>query len=496
MASLRKRGKVWYFRFSDADGVKHERKGCTDRRMTEEMARAAESEAAKVRAGLSDPRAEAYRRHEARSLAEHLDDFESCLLAKGDTPKHAALFSERARRVAKLAKGARLSDLAPSRIQAALSALREQGRSLATCNHHRAAIRAFSRWAWKDGRLREDVLVGVTGFNAREDRRHDRRTLGMEDLQRLIRVAHEGPKYRRMTGPARALCYRLAIATGLRYGEIQSTTPESFDLGDQSSVTVAAGYTKNGQPTSLPLSRDLADDLAPYLATIAHEAPAFPLPLGRGADMLKVDLEAAGIPYQDEAGCVFDFHSLRCQLATLADQAGVSPRVVQRLMRHSTLELTGRYTRPRAIDLENAARSLPTLRPLESAKEPAILAATGTDDQTIGKVFAHYLPTGGDATGRIESDAVVSTQESGAGTDRHKSRPEADLVASSRVVSDAVGSDRAGTRTQDQRIKSPLLYQLSYPVQCGEARRGKTVMPKSEWFDSFDSNLTDSFLPR
>jgi len=77
--------------------------------------------------------------------------------------------------------------------------------------------------------------------------------------------------------------------------------------------------------------------------------------------MLHAHLARAGIPYRDAAGLVYDFHSLRCQLATNADAAGVSPRVVQRLMRHSTLELTGRYTRPRAVDVEQAALSLPPL---------------------------------------------------------------------------------------------------------------------------------------
>ena len=71
--------------------------------------------------------------------------------------------------------------------------------------------------------------------------------------------------------------------------------------------------------------------------------------------MLRADLKAAGIPYRDASGLFFDFHSLRCETATLADAAGVSPRVVQKMMRHSTLELTGRYTRPRAVDIEAAA---------------------------------------------------------------------------------------------------------------------------------------------
>src|SRR5262249_53376733 len=124
--------------------------------------------------------------------------------------------------------------------------------------------------------------------------------------------------------------------------------------------------------------RDLADDLAAYVATLEPGAPVFPLPRrGRGAEMLRVDLDAAGIPYRDAAGLVFDFHSLRCETATLADQAGGSPRVVQKMMRHSTLELTGRYTRPRAVDIEAAASLLPSLKP--EGDRPEVQAATGTD---------------------------------------------------------------------------------------------------------------------
>jgi integrase len=340
------------------------------------MAARAEAEAARVRAGLSDPKAEARRRHASRPLSEHLADWLAHPTDKGNTAKHAALFVDRARRVAALVKGgalaeidppktatkaerdrvtrttdgllgsARLADLTPDAVQRALAVLKAGGRSLATCNHHRAAIRGFSRWAWRDGRTADDALAGVTGFNAKEDRRHDRRTLGLDDLRRLIGTAHQGPVYQEMTGPARALCYRLAVATGLRSSEIKSITPASFAFDrEPAAVTVAAGYTKNGAPATLPLPPDLAADLALSVATIPPGRPVFRLP-DRGADMLKPDLAAAGIPYRDGAGLVFDFHALRCQCATLADQSGSSPRVVQKLMRHSTLELTGRYTRP------------------------------------------------------------------------------------------------------------------------------------------------------
>ena len=46
MAHFRKRGDKWYFRYVDAAGVERERRGCPDLKVTKELARAAEAEAA------------------------------------------------------------------------------------------------------------------------------------------------------------------------------------------------------------------------------------------------------------------------------------------------------------------------------------------------------------------------------------------------------------------------------------------------------------------
>ena len=487
MASLRKRGLVWYYRFVDANGMAHERKGCPDKRETEAMAAHVEAEAGRVRAGVSDPQTESRRQHAARSLADHLNDWRDHLLDKGATAKHADLHTDRARRVAALAAGANLAeidaprtatdagrrpfalaigkrlasarpaDLTGDRVQRALADLRDGGRSLATCNHHRAAIRGFSRWARRDGRTSEDTVDGVTGFNAREDRRHDRRTIGVDDLRRLITVAHAGPSYQGMTGPSRALCYRLAVVTGLRFSEIKSIRPESFDFGKQPAVvTVRASYTKNGAPATLPLPDDVADDLSGFVASIPNGQPVFALP-AKGAEMLKVDLASASIPYIDTAGLVFDFHALRCECATLADQAGSSPRVVQALMRHSTLELTGKYTRPRAHDLEAATAGLPSLRPDTPATDDARM--TGTDANTIHmkNLRAHYLPIGGDGTGHVGSDAGglnEKTPEVG-GCRNTLKMPGLDGIRRTLAVSDM--NSGGGTRTPDTRIMIPLL---------------------------------------
>ncbi|MDE2508728.1 MAG: tyrosine-type recombinase/integrase [Planctomycetota bacterium] len=347
----------------------------------------------------------------------------------------------------------RLSDLTLSRVQNALATLRAEGRSLQTLNHYRAALRSFVLWAQKDGRLRDDPLIGLEGFNVETDRRHDRRTLSLDELRRLVAVAHRGPDFREMTGPMRALCYRLAVSSGLRYAEIASTTPESFDLGVNPSVTVRAGYTKNGQPATLPIPPDVASDLRTFLPSRRSGQPAFPLPKGLGAEMLRSDLERAGIPYRDDAGRVIDFHALRCQCATLADQAGASPRVVQRLMRHSSFDMTNRYTRPRMLDLEGATNALPAL----SSDDPVeTLKATGTDGNHIGNHVAHYLPTDGDESGRIMTDADVTVQGRELVLMRRKPLELQCFDDSGCDLTCSESSDRGGARTLDQRINVPL----------------------------------------
>jgi len=408
MATIFKpKGRAKYvIQYFDEHGRRLKKTGATDKAVTQRLANDLENRVALRREGVVDSKDEAYRDNEARPLADHLADWFKALESKGATTKHVELFTGRARRVVALLLGAklceiepaknanradivhaeatltkwvasaRISDLTAERVQKALATLKAAGRSLATCNHHRAAIKAFSKWCHDTRRAKEDTLRGVTGFNAKEDRRHDRRTVSLDELRRLIEAAERGPEVMGMPGPARSLCYQTAVATGLRYAEIGSILPESFDW-EAPSVTVAAGYTKNGDPATLPIPRDLAADLAAYVAPLPLGTPVFPLPFEKGAKMLRVDLEAAGIEYRDASGLVFDFHSLRCEMATLADAAGVSPRVVQRLMRHSSLELTGRYTRPRAVDIDAAAGMIPSLKAADNPSEREVM--TGTD---------------------------------------------------------------------------------------------------------------------
>src|SRR4051812_39620918 len=99
MASLRKRGRLWYYTFIDHTGRKTERKGCTDKRMTEDMANEAQTLARRIRNGEISPREADLPKQRQQPLEDHFRQYRASLLAKGATPKHADLAAYRARRV-------------------------------------------------------------------------------------------------------------------------------------------------------------------------------------------------------------------------------------------------------------------------------------------------------------------------------------------------------------------------------------------------------------
>src|SRR6516165_10426071 len=103
MASLRKRGKVWYFTFIDHDGRKVERRGCSDKRATSDMAKAAEVRAGKIRNGEVSVQEADLPKQERRPLEDHIQAFEAMLKAKESTPKHVRMTTRFIRELARLA---------------------------------------------------------------------------------------------------------------------------------------------------------------------------------------------------------------------------------------------------------------------------------------------------------------------------------------------------------------------------------------------------------
>ena len=244
-------------------------------------------------------------------------------------------------RLIELARARKISDLTPSRVQAALKGVRDEGASLRSVHHYTRVIKGFSRWLWRDGRVREDALAHLTSLNPDADRRHERRALTPEEQGRLIRAAEAGPVVLKLTGTDRAALYRLALGTGFRANELRSLTPEAFHLdGETPTVTVAAAYSKRRRDDVQPIRPDLAEALRPWLASKAPGRPVFGNLTKHTNLIIQADLKAAGIAYRDGSDRVADFHALRHSFITALAMSKAPVKVIQSLARHSTPTLT------------------------------------------------------------------------------------------------------------------------------------------------------------
>ena len=279
------------------------------------------------------------------------------------------------------------------------------GLSVQTTNDYLSALKSFGRWMVKDRRMADNPFAHLEGGNARVDRRHDRRELEVDELRRVLAAARDSDRsYRGLTGPDRYTLYATACGTGFRASALASLTLESFDLTtNQPVVILPARHAKNRRTKVQPISPDLADLLRDYLSDKPAGQPVW-MGTGtwakdrKGAEMLRIDLEAAGIPYAVEGpdGPLYaDFHALRHTYLTLGGRAGIDLRTLQELAGHSTPTLTARYSHRRLYDLQGAVGKMPSFLPDPSksdGQEPVALPATGTDGGPVeGKHVVQHV---------------------------------------------------------------------------------------------------------
>ncbi len=252
------------------------------------------------------------------------------------------------------------------------------------------ACMSFCNWV-VDGRkwARESPLRGMKKLNTKEDPRHTRRALDVEQLRTLLQKTAEGPQRYGMSGRERYLLYRLAAETGLRAGELRRLRKADFNFNAATVTVQAVRATKSKRTREQALSPSLCAELRDFLASKLPEVKAFGGSYAaltrRTAGMLQEDLAEAKIAYKDDQGDVFDFHSLRVECASLLIDSGVDPKQAQEIMRHSTIGLTmdiytkvlGRKKKAQAI------ANLPDLSLPQSRRQS--MPKTGTDNGPVDR---------------------------------------------------------------------------------------------------------------
>jgi excisionase family DNA binding protein len=440
--------KRWYFDLRDDSGTVRRVRGFADLKATERLAADMDRKASRVRSGYADPAEEHARRPLADHLkdyAAHLAAKGNCEqhnratvakvsailsgcgfvfppdldagkvsawltdlrrpgrvpdLPPGDafTPSGAAeLLGMTAVAVRRFVARHRLPTVGAGRARrlprATVRAIWERkakGAGPATVNRYTVAVRGFTRWLVRLRRIGSDPLESLPLVNAAVDVRRARRELTADELRALLAGARaSGRTFRGLAGEDRFMLYLVAAGTGFRANALANLTPADFDLDAAAPVvTLAARFAKNRRPKVQPLPADVADALRGYLTGKPAGAPVWGGTWASGcagAEMIRRDLEAVGIPYAADGpdGPEYaDFHALRHTYLTMLGRVGVDLRTAQELAGHSTPLLTARYSHRRLYDLAGAVGKLPALVPTpgpDAGRAEVPLRRTGTE---------------------------------------------------------------------------------------------------------------------
>lgn len=329
----------------------------------------------------------------------------------------------------------------------ALRGLKDHGCCSQTSNHYLQAVRQFGRWLADNGRIDRTPFARLKPMNVRLDQRRRRGELTPIELVALFTAAGtSGISVRGLAGPDRVMLYRVAVGTGFRAAELAALVPEFFDLAATTpAVVLPAEFTKNRKGVVQPLGASLATDLRTYLAGRPGKIPIWPGAwVGKAADMLRADLDAAGVPVEvdsPEGIETRDFHALRAVFISDVIRAGADLKQAMTLARHTDPRLTaGRYARTRLHDLGGLVDRLPnTTGP---TTEKAALQMTGTD--AGGPIREQQGAAPGAAAGgvgrlRLRTCEEVSSSEGGEQTPSEAHEMQAN------------GEDRGESGTEDER---------------------------------------------
>lgn len=470
---VKEKSTKWYGQYRSPDGAVHRVPLCKNKTAAQTMLAEIVTNSEKGQAGLVDQ----FAQHRAAQLSKHVDAYKTHLEAKGNTPKHVRITISRINAACEGCGFSRTPDFDAAKLANWLKDQREDVEtkmSIATSNYHLRAVKGFVAWMIRDDRTDSNPFIHVSFLNSKTDRRLERRSLSAIELVALLTAAEHSTKvFRKLTGKDRAMLYRLASCSGLRAHELATLTRRSLDLTiDPPTLTVKVENEKSRRGAILPLNTQLAELLSSWIDG-KQPSPRTVLRIDRAqsdeclwpgtwfekaAKMLRIDLKAAGIEFEDD-GKVFDFHSLRGQFISDLGRSGVTLQEAQKLARHSDPRLTANhYTHLSINDLSASVNRLTI--PTVANSETVVLQATGTTDATPDLVTLRVTLAGDFDRHPV---TTVDTTLAVIGTVKERLNPRenqgVDINCESLSVTDQNSGER--TRTSDPRLMNPQAVSLN-----------------------------------
>jgi integrase len=323
MSNLYRRGKIWHAEYSVL-GVRYRRStGTRNKSDAQKVVDKWIADAQLTGRGV-------HRTDASATLTSLLEEYETWLASKSDI--HRSKTINRLTRIVTAAGWGKPREITRLSCENAIRSLPNERNgkplSAASIAHYMTAAKMFTRWLVE---LRHvlplDPLRSMSKPSAKNDRKLIRRFLLPEEWTWLKQTPN-------------AILYQTAIETGLRASELRALKQHHLNDGY---ILLPGNLTKNGNDAKQYISPSLQKALI----------NALPFTGDRWAEMLAADLAQARAAYTsaggkdrwlllpvNEAGHVLDFHALRHTTGAWLSIAGVAPKAIQSLMRHSSITLT------------------------------------------------------------------------------------------------------------------------------------------------------------
>jgi len=346
-------------------GVKVVNLGVTDKQVAEQKVADLRRDIEREGVGLIAP--QAMRVAASRALVDHVVDYIKDMAALGCCEKHIGIVESHCRCLLNECGWSLVKDINGDSFQTWRA---KQHFAPKTVNEYLSAARAFCNWMVAQGRMSKNPLDGVKQADIR-GKEVERRALTVDETGTLLTVAGD-----------RAVCYLVAVDTGLRRGEIDALKWGDIEFeGPRPCIHVRAATTKNHESAAIPLHGELAAALLSMRPRAVDAGDrVFPRGLPRMRDMRK-DFDAAGVGAKDSQGRKADFHSLRKTFDTRLQVNGVGPATAMTLMRHKDPQQTlDRYTHVPDLPLVQAINELPCYLKKGTEKGTASIVKTLPDE--------------------------------------------------------------------------------------------------------------------
>lgn len=201
----------------------------------------------------------------------------------------------------------------------------------ATVNRRIACLKHMLNKATDWDMLSNEVFAKIRRVKLRKEENTRLRYLSVEEVNRLISFCP----------PQLKPIVTIAVNTGMRKGEILNLTWNKVDL-KHGFIILGDEVVKSGKGRQIPINKPLMVDLKASFIQRRIDIPfVFPSPSGKAYvainDPFKTACRKAGI--KD-----FHFHDLRHTFASQAVMNGADLASIQKLLGHSTITMTMRYS--------------------------------------------------------------------------------------------------------------------------------------------------------